>query len=275
MEFFKSEKQRISYRDAGVVFLLLFVIVVMAFDEATAGMPHSERLQNDILPIIAITLCAIAAILFVKAKNEVYYLQNALQILASWHRDPLSRIEDFAPPIYGAERDIARSVVLYAMMTMDAPDPEKATGQEPYYRHTAVAKINIHKVAARGLDLQGQWRSMYLVLRALEKQFYLRFPRTEDADPVRLYHLRALLLLLYGKGGAAALQGDFWNSRVAGDYLSSAEGFPSLSEDEKEAVAELYRDLAREIASEENEQASPAGEESRAELLMSAAGVSQ
>jgi hypothetical protein len=246
MEFFKSEKQRISYRDAGVVFLLLFVIVVMTFDEAMAGMPHAEKLQNDILPIIALTLGAITAILFVKANNEIYYLKNVAQNLASWHSDPLNRIDDFEPFRYGEERDTPRSVVLYLMMTKDMPDPELATGWESYYRHVMVAQINIRKTAARALDLHGPWRELYLALKTLEQRFMERFPRVEEADSRCLYHLRTLLLYLYARGGKAALREDVWNGKIAGRYLENASDFPELDEQQRSAVADFYRRIAEE-----------------------------
>ena len=269
MEFFKSEKQRISYRDAGIPFLLILVIVVMAFEESISGLPFAERLQEDILPIIAIALAAIAAILFVKSKNEIYYLHNIAQLLASWHRDPLQRIEDFYPGRYGEERDIPRSVVLYSMMTRDAPDPENATGEEAYYRHIVMAQVNIRKTAIRALDLHGEWRTLYLTLSSLEKRCTELLPRAEQADSQRLYHLRSLLLFLYARGGSAELEGDFWQRKPTQDYLDNASDFPPWDDQQREAVAQLYRRAASALGKGKNRSAEFQDETA----LLSAAGI--
>jgi hypothetical protein len=215
----------------------------MAFEDATSGLPYSEKLQDDILPILALTLGAIAAILFVKAHNEIYYLRNIAQILATWHARPLERIDEFAPGIYGPERDLPRSIVLYSMMTQDAPDPEKATGQESYYRHITVAQINIRRTAVRALDLHDRWRELYLRLAELEKEFKARFPASERADPVRIYHLRGLFLFLYAREGSAVFLRDFWQEKATHDYIDQAGNFPELNEQERAALSRFYRSL--------------------------------
>lgn len=254
MDFFKSEKQRITFHDASLAFVLLFVIVVMAFEESTAGIPHAGRIHNDILPIIALTLGAIVTILLIKAKNEIYYLQNSLQVLASWQKNPLKRIEEFSPALYGEERDIARSVVLYAMVHKDEPDPSNVKAMQSYYRHITVAKLNIRRTAAEALDLEGEWRDMYLDMRKLEKKFYENLPcPAETADSKNLYQLRALLLYLYGLHGKELFDEALFDKGEVHIYTEAVQEFPELNDEQKKAVAHFYTNLVEIMDKEESE----------------------